>query len=175
MKEKPKGGIRKGAGRKPTNDPKMPVTLFIEMSTINSKGGKDGVKGYLYSCLENQPVINPDKKFPPSDDEIKQKGLSLPKDYVKVKKLGAFESDGTVLKGATKPAGVLKPQERPKKTIAHSTTFDEKGRITEDLKIQRADSAKPKNLDELKAICPYPEKSEERSNWVRTERQKYGI
>lgn len=34
---------------------------------------------------------------------------------------------------------------------------------------------KPKNLDELKALCPYPEKSDERSEWVRTERQKYGI
>lgn len=34
---------------------------------------------------------------------------------------------------------------------------------------------KPKNLDELKAICPYPEKSDERSEWVRIERQKYGI
>lgn len=34
---------------------------------------------------------------------------------------------------------------------------------------------KPKNLDELKALCPFPEKSEERSQWIRIERQKYKI
>jgi hypothetical protein len=34
---------------------------------------------------------------------------------------------------------------------------------------------KPKNLDELKALCPFPEKSDERSEWIRTERPKYGI
>lgn len=37
------------------------------------------------------------------------------------------------------------------------------------------DGAKPKNLEELKKLCPFPEKSDERSEWVRTERQKYGI
>lgn len=33
----------------------------------------------------------------------------------------------------------------------------------------------PKTLMELKALCPHPEKSDERSIWVATERLKYGI
>lgn len=34
---------------------------------------------------------------------------------------------------------------------------------------------KPKNLMELKAMCPFPEGSDERRTWISTERQKYGI
>lgn len=33
----------------------------------------------------------------------------------------------------------------------------------------------PKNLDELKALCPAELTGLDRSEWIRTERQKYGI
>lgn len=33
----------------------------------------------------------------------------------------------------------------------------------------------PKNLNELKALCPHKEGTDERRTWVATERQKYGI
>lgn len=35
--------------------------------------------------------------------------------------------------------------------------------------------AHPRNLDELKALCPYPRGTDEFRVWVATERQKYGI
>lgn len=34
---------------------------------------------------------------------------------------------------------------------------------------------KPKNLDELKELCPVELTGLDRSGWIRTERQKYGI
>jgi endogenous inhibitor of DNA gyrase (YacG/DUF329 family) len=34
---------------------------------------------------------------------------------------------------------------------------------------------KPKNLDELKALCPFEAGTDERRVWVAEERQKYGI
>lgn len=34
---------------------------------------------------------------------------------------------------------------------------------------------KPKNLQELKELCPFKEFGDERSAWIATERQKYGI
>lgn len=70
MKEKLKGGIRKGAGRKPSADPKQPVTMFVETSIIEALGGKDGVRGFLYSCLA---VPGPENKILLSKVELKQK------------------------------------------------------------------------------------------------------
>lgn len=55
----------------------------------------------------------------------------------------------------TKPTGVLKPQEQPKTNYSISTI--------------------PKTLDELKRLCPEELKGFERSTWIATERQKYGI
>lgn len=51
MKEKPKGGQRKGAGRKPSTDPKLPITIFVETSIVELFGGKDGVKFACYGTL----------------------------------------------------------------------------------------------------------------------------
>jgi len=36
-------------------------------------------------------------------------------------------------------------------------------------------NTRPKNLMELKAMCPFPENSDERRLFIATERQKYGI
>lgn len=152
MREKSKGGTREGAGRKPTTDPKQPVTIFVKTSVINAYGGKEGVQTFCYNAIEfgeaitshAQEEINPPgpkKKFPSSDREIKQKA---PK-----------EEKRPIVADLTRPTGVLELHQQPKTNFSINT--------------------KPKTLDELKALCPHPEKSDERSNWVRIERQKYGI
>lgn len=115
---------------------------------------------------------------------LAKKGLlSLPPDYVEVKKVSILTE-----KGEIKPI-LPKPNRRPK--INPPANSDEciefhkqpeneaydapplpKKNQDDPPKVQ---SVKPKNLDELKALCPFPEKTLERSDWVRTERQKYGI
>lgn len=152
MKEKSKGGAREGAGRKPTADPKQPVTIFVETSIINAYGGKDGIQLLCYSAIEADKanasrvqgeIDFPDheKKFPPSDREIKQR---VPK-----------EEKRPIVTDLTKPTNVLQPQEQPKANYSINT--------------------KPKTLDELKALCPKELTGIDRSMWISTERQKYGI
>lgn len=55
----------------------------------------------------------------------------------------------------TKPTHILKPKEQPKTNYAIDT--------------------RPKNLDQLKALCPPELTGFDRSNWIAKERQKYGI
>ena len=52
MKSK-RGGKRKGAGRKPLDDKKIPLTLWIIESQIN-QFGKDNLKDYLYEFLQTK-------------------------------------------------------------------------------------------------------------------------
>jgi len=78
MKEKIKGGQRKGAGRKPSVDPKQPVTIFVETSKINKFGGKEVIQLLCYNAIDAENH-EPEKKFPPSDQEIKQKAQERPK------------------------------------------------------------------------------------------------
>lgn len=42
------GGARKGAGRKPAADPKVPVTIYVEESIIRSIGGIDQIRIECY-------------------------------------------------------------------------------------------------------------------------------
>lgn len=42
------GGARKGAGRKPVEDPKVPVTIYVKESIINSLGGIEILREELY-------------------------------------------------------------------------------------------------------------------------------
>jgi hypothetical protein len=176
MKEKPKGGKRSGAGRKPSPDPKQPITIFVETSIIESCGGKEGVQLFCYSALGSNktPSIVLDevrsplqkKKFPPSDREIKQRGLPLPDDYVKIKKVGAIKSDGTVIKDVTKlHRSASEPQEQPKIKIPHQIHPD----------APMVASGPPKTLDELKSRCPAELKGIDRTIWISEQKEKYGI
>ncbi len=45
------GGARKGAGRKPAADPKVPITIYVEESVIKSIGGIDQVRSECIECL----------------------------------------------------------------------------------------------------------------------------
>lgn len=150
-KNKKKGGKRAGAGRKPSGRQKEAVTVYTDVSRF---GGKVGARMAIYELLDGVflktgetrflllDLPDPEKKFPPSDDEIKRRA---PK-----------EEKHPISKDFTKPTNVLKPKEQPKTNFSINT--------------------KPKNLDELKALCPaHITDKYERANWVSTERQKYGI
>jgi hypothetical protein len=50
-----KGGARKGAGRKPVEDPKVMVPLYVESSVIKAWGGFDEVRNACYSLLKSKP------------------------------------------------------------------------------------------------------------------------
>jgi hypothetical protein len=46
------GGARKGAGRKPASDPKVPVTIYVEESIIKAVGGIDQLRQECYDFLK---------------------------------------------------------------------------------------------------------------------------
>jgi hypothetical protein len=50
-KKKTHGGARKNAGRKPIEDKKQQVNLFILESTIDEWGGKESVQQACYEML----------------------------------------------------------------------------------------------------------------------------
>lgn len=49
-----RGGKRKGAGRKPAQDPKQTVPNYIETSIINALGGLESTKEKLYSFAKTE-------------------------------------------------------------------------------------------------------------------------
>ncbi len=49
-----RGGARKGAGRKPLSDPKIPVTIYVESSIIKAMGGTEEVKEECYNFLKSK-------------------------------------------------------------------------------------------------------------------------
>jgi hypothetical protein len=48
------GGARKGAGRKPVDDPKMVVTLYVKTSIVNAWGGYDEMREEIYEFLDSK-------------------------------------------------------------------------------------------------------------------------
>lgn len=92
--------------------------------------------------------------------------ISLPADYINVKKVGVLTADGQV-----KPLN-LKKNNKPSKAKQSDAAKAPKGASQVDISPH---PAKPKNLDELKKLCPPDLTGLDRSNWVATERQKYGI
>lgn len=148
-KKKVKGGKRAGAGRKPSGRQKEAVTVYTDVSRF---GGKAGARIAIYEFLDGVisktgetkflPLDLPDpkKKFPPSDQEPKQKAPTKEKRPVV---------------HLNKPMASLEPQEQPKTNFSINAT--------------------PKTLDELKSLCPKELTGIDRSIWISTERQKYGI
>jgi hypothetical protein len=111
-KKKVKGGKRAGAGRKPSGRQKEAVTVYTDVSRF---GGKAGARIAIYEFLDGK-ITNTgkksfvpldEKKFPPSDREIKQ---NAPK-----------EEKRPMVTDLTKPTGVLKPQEQPKSNYSINT------------------------------------------------------
>lgn len=52
--KKSHGGPRKGAGRKPAADRKVPVTIYVKESIIKTVGGIDQVRDSCYVFLKNK-------------------------------------------------------------------------------------------------------------------------
>lgn len=138
-KKKVKGGKRVGSGRKPSGRQKEAVTIYTDTSRF---GGKERTRKAIYDFLDSNHLPDQEKKFPPSDHEIKQKTVK--------------EEKRPIVTDLTKPTSVLEPQQQPKTNFSINT--------------------KPKTLDELKKLMP-PEIKDvwDQREWVRIERQKYGI
>lgn len=144
-----KGGKRIGAGRKPSGVTKEAVTIYTDVSKF---GGREGARMAIYQFLDGRIWDTGQKAFIPLDlkdfpisDEMRKQ--KIPKETKRA------------------PVTDLKPQERPKIKI-QPLIHPEAPMVTK---------GAPKTLDDLKALCPFPEKTLERSDWIRTERQKYGI
>jgi hypothetical protein len=54
IKKENKGGARKGAGRKPVEDPKVLVPLYVKSSVLSALGGLDEVRDACYGFLETK-------------------------------------------------------------------------------------------------------------------------
>lgn len=92
MKENQRGGKRPGSGRRPLENPKMLVSIYVEKQLVESKGGKDGFRQFVYSLLPSHE---------PTTAEVKSK---------------------VVAKDLTKPTHEIKPQEQPKTNFSIDTT-----------------------------------------------------
>lgn len=88
MEEKKKGGTRPGAGRKPLDDPKEQIALYVHQTAVAKFGGKDGLKNALYGFIYGSAPKIEKKTFPKSDAEIKAASHE---------KVAKEESKGTVV------------------------------------------------------------------------------
>ena len=92
MSKQKKGGERSGAGRKPTTDPKIPVTLYIRKSKVELHGGKNEfIEKVLVKMGLNE--LPPIKDISPSKREIVQ---SVVEDKVEEKPKANPEKEETV-------------------------------------------------------------------------------
>jgi hypothetical protein len=107
--------------------------------------------------------------------------VSLPSDFIEIKKVAILTNEGEV-----KPI-FPSPRKKPKKTIAEelggsvdfskkaaNESYDSPRRDFQD-EYHKAPISKPRTLDELKALCPPELTGFDKSNWISIERQKYGI
>ena len=68
MEGSKKGGKREGAGRKPTDNPKQQVTLYVPKKEIYPFGNVDKLKGKLYDFISNfhvQDLTKPNVEVKP--------------------------------------------------------------------------------------------------------------
>jgi len=49
-----RGGARKGSGRKPVEDPKLMIPLYVKTSVVNSLGGLEEVRSACYAFLRSK-------------------------------------------------------------------------------------------------------------------------
>lgn len=157
-KEKQKGGKRPGAGRRPSEIRKEPVTIYTDVSRF---GGKEGTRMAIYEFLAEG-----------IENISKTGGVPLPADYVNFKKIGAVKSDGTIIKDITKPTNVLKPKEQPKTNFTINTLPEQKAAPLAALVLNNAEIEK--KIAELENELKSPPKNPligERA-WKRVREQK---
>lgn len=106
--------------------------------------------------------------------------VSLPADYVEVKNVAILTKEGEIKPIFPKPS-----KKRKKESIGglgNSVEFKPMGsneaydspRLPKNIQDEPIFS-KPLSLDELKKLCPPELTGFDRSHWISTERQKYGI
>lgn len=143
---------------------------------------------YVYFCLmrASELQILLDKVYRPISKI--EEDLGMPKTTLQkaVKGLRSLPKRWSVeLKEYVKTGGWISANVKENnKSISSVTVSDEYGQMGNSGEINR-DTWKhtnikiaanpPKSLDELKALCPKELTGFDKSNWIRTERQKYGI
>lgn len=102
---KKKGGARANAGRKPSVDPKKPITVYLPESSIIEQGGQDKVRDKIYEFAANGFASNP----------VLERAPELPlKKTIKIKDL-------------TKPTNVVKPvTDKPASTNININTHPDR-------------------------------------------------
>jgi len=79
---------------------------------------------------------------------------------------------------ANREKGVAKREPAPPKNALPKKQAIKKKPVATDVApvaVAQANPTKPKNLEELKGLCPKELSGFDRSAWISTERQKYGI
>lgn len=151
MKEKQIGGKRPGAGRKRSDNPKVSITLFVPIKSVDKFGGKEELRKAVYDFIENRETIE------------------LPVDYVQFEKVGVVGQDGVI-----KPLTFKKPSQKAVNK-AKEPDIETAAVIVQPTPKVFNEPKMPSNLDDLKALCPAELKGLERSEWIAKERQKYNI
>lgn len=98
MNENNRGGRRLGAGRKPTDNPKEVVTLYVETKAIYPFGNKDKLKGKLYDFISGygkpeikvQDLTKPTNEIKPPEQPQTNYAVNVPP-KPEVPDLGKFE------------------------------------------------------------------------------------
>lgn len=127
MNKKSKGGKRPGAGRKPTNDPREQIPMYVRKTDIAKFGGKPELKEALALFIEKYQKPGCGLGEVPITDGVWRGGIVI------------LEPDNTV-KPLTFPNSsqeIKKAAEVPLKTISHIIEFDEKGNVSKEVKIQK--------------------------------------
>jgi hypothetical protein len=94
---------------------------------------------------------------------LERNSLPLPKDYMAIKKVSILKRDGSIEPLVPPASDVLKQMQK------------EYPALITNLPYKTFEGGAPTTLDELKAMCPPELTGLDRSEWIRTERQKYGI
>jgi hypothetical protein len=141
---------------------KRVVDRKIKLSPTNY----EKIKGYFLSNILNAQPLNIEEL--PLVMSLRSENASLMTEIARLKPLAdswlnystqqlkdSRSNQKTEVKDLTMPTNEIKHQEQPKTNFSINTT--------------------PKTLDELKALCPAELTGLERSEWIRIERQKYGI
>lgn len=88
MEEKKKGGKRIGAGRKPTSNPKVQVTLYVPTTDIWKFGNELKMKEGLYAYISNfsktenvSPMQKETQESPQTINNITQHSSDLEKSF----------------------------------------------------------------------------------------------
>lgn len=56
--KKQHGGKREGAGRKPADDPKLQLSIYVKTSTVMAAGGEEAAKTVAFNAIVKEAKKN---------------------------------------------------------------------------------------------------------------------